>query len=191
MRYLLVVVVFVLAFASSTTQADTSSYDIKNPRHYGNCTVATTVDMFNDEEAHSLVCSAGTLTDTTTIVIRIGSDLEGFTILLSKGVQVHMEWNIPIAIRIDKGPLIKRDAGWIPEGAENAYLFDEQLARQLLHDLAHGQRVAIQVGDERGHIQLDGSQRAVADFRQRAGLPAQQTLTPQERQTLEIPARSF
>ena len=135
----------------------------------------TEVDMFTDEESHILCCVDGTLTDKTMIMIRRRP--KGFHVLLSKGVQVHMELSIPVAIRIDKGPIIERDALWNPEAAEFAVILDEQLARQLLHDLAHGQRVAIQVGDERGHIQLDGSQRAIADFRQRVGLPAQPTLT--------------
>ncbi len=166
-----------LALAGSPAQADTSSSsEVKNAQHYGNCTVSTSVDMFTDKETHSLLCMEETLTDQT--LIHIGSNSEGLFIILSKGLQIHMEWNIPVAIRFDKGPLIKRDADWIPENGERAYILDdEQLTRQFLHDLARGQRVAIQVGDERGHIQLDGSQRAVADFRRRAGLQPQQSLT--------------
>ena len=193
MHTLLIAVLF--ALVGSVAQADTSSsYDMKNAKQYGNCAVLTLVDMFTDEEMHKFVCLEETLTDETYMEISTATHLpvsSGLKVTLSKGLQVHMEWTIPVAIRIDNGPLIKRNADWLPEGAENAFIYDEQLARQLLHELARSQRVAIQVGNKRGHIKLDGSQRAVADFRQRAGLQAQQTLTPQDRQTLEIPARQF
>ena len=157
-------------------RADTSSsHEQQNTQQYGNCTVSTHVDMFTDAEIHLLICSEFTLTDKTLISIR--SDSEGLAVFLNRGLQVHMEWSIPVAIRIDKGPLIKRDAEWYPEDAERAAIFDQQLARSLLHDITHGQRVAIQVGNERGHVRLDGSRRAVEDFRRRAGLQPQQTLT--------------
>ena len=173
----LCVLVAVVGLSLAQAQADTSSsHEIKDAKHYGNCTVSTSVDMFTDEESHSLLCMEETLTNQTLIHIGGGSKSKGFFLILSKGLQVHMEWSIPVAIRIDKGPLIKRSADWIPENGERAYIFDEQLVRSLLHDLVRGQRIAIQVGDERGHIRLDGSQRAVADFRRRAGLQSQQTL---------------
>ena len=97
--------------------------------------------MFTDEEVHVFLCLEETLTDKTQIAIGIGP--RGLGVTLSKGLQFHMEKRIPVAIRIDKGPLIKRDAQWSSEDAENASIFDEQLARSLLHDLARGQRVAI------------------------------------------------
>ena len=86
-----------------------------------------------------------------------------------------MEERIPVAIRIDKGPLIKRDAGWSCH--EGAFIYDAQLARQLLHGLPHGQRVAIQVGNERGNFTPTGSRRAIDDFRRRAGLQPSNMLT--------------
>ena len=162
--------------------ADTSrSHEVKNARKYGNCGVLTLVDMFTDEAAHGFSCLEETLTDKTQISVR--SERDGLAyISLSKGLQFHVEGFIPVAIRIDKGSLIRRSAYWDSSNS-TAYILDGQLARQLLHDLARGNRVAIQVGDERGHIRLNGSQRAIADFRQRAGL--------QPQQTLEIPARAF
>ena len=178
MRYSLLALVVV--FAASTAQADTSeSYETKNGQTYGNCGVFTYVDMFTDDTAHTLACGQSTLTDQTQIGLRYEA---GKTIvLLSKGLQFHTADRIPIAIRIDKGQLIQRNAQWDSENARRAYILDEQLARVLLHDLAHGERVAVQVGNERGHIVLDGSGKAVADFRQRIGLHAQQTLTIEQR----------
>ena len=171
----LCVLVAVVGLSLAQAQADTSSsHETKNSQLYGNCGVFTLVDMFTDEETHVFFCHEETLTAETQITIR--SDSKDIGISLSKGLQFHTEPFISVAIRIDNGPLIKRDAYWDSTGAESAYILDKQLALSLLHDLARGQRVAIQVGDERGHIQLDGSQRAVEDFRRRAGLQSQQTL---------------
>ena len=167
---LLIAVVF--ALVGSLAQADTSSsHETKDTKRYGNCVVFTEVDMFTDEVTHIFGCMEETLTDKTLIGMRSKKSGSIAYLVLSKGLQVHMEERIPVAIRVDKGPLIKRDAGWNSADAQTAYILDdEQLARQLLHDLAHGQRVAIQVGDERGNVRLNGSGKAVADFRQRAGL---------------------
>jgi len=150
-----------------------SSHEEKNTQQYGNCAVSTGVDMFTDEGAHILICLEEALTDITSIGFRMESG--NLLIALSKGLQFHVEDYISVAIRIDKGPLIKRSAYWNSHNSQAA-ISDDQLARQFLYDLARGQRVAIQVGDERGHIQLDGSQRTIADFRQRAGLQPQQIL---------------
>lgn len=167
---------FFVVFLSQHAQADTSSsHETKDAKRYGNCVVFTLVDMFTDEVFHVFACQEETFTDKTTITIRTLKDF-GLSISLSKGLQVHMEERIPVALRVDKGPLIRRDAHWSPADSHSAYILDDLLAHQLLHDLARGQRVAIQVGKERGHIRLDGSQRAIADFRQRAGLHSQQTL---------------
>ena len=144
------VVVFALAWAAAgAAQADTSdSSDIKNHKMYGNCYVLTNVDMFTDDEWHTFGCQEETLTDHTEIVI--GSGHRGLGVFLSKGAKFHFDETIPVAIRVDKGPLIRRSAMWISEGARFAFIHDEQLARSLLHDLARGQRVAIRVGNESG-----------------------------------------
>ena len=172
--------VAVVGLSLAQAQADTSSsHEQQNTKQYGNCVVSTGVDMFTDEEIHVFFCAEETLTDKTQIAIR--SDSKSLVVILSKGVQFHLDTHIQVIIRIDKDGLIRRTAYWDSSTA-NAVISDEPLARQLLHDLARGQRVAIQVGDERGHIRLDGSQRAIADFRQRTGL--------QPQQTLEIPTES-
>ena len=100
-----------------------------------------------------------------------------FHITLSKGLQVHVEeLSIPVAIRIDKGPIIeRRRLLWTPQTRSRRYHLTSTIPRQAtspptLTRSRHGQRVAIQVEDERGHIQLDGSRSAVEDFRRRAGL---------------------
>ena len=108
----------------------------------------------------------------------------------------HLDPTIPVAIRIDKGPLRELEAHWIVEGSKAALVDRPSLALTLLEELAQGQRVVIRVGKETGNIRLNGSAKAIQDFKRRAGLiyqgrPQQRTLTPQERQTLEIPARQF
>ena len=179
-----------LVLLTGSAQANTSSSDTEDLKHYGNCQVFTTVDMLTDAASHHLACHEGSLTYGTVIGVQDMRHLptvSQLVVSLSMGLQFHMDPRIPVAIRVDKGPLIKRNARWSLEGGRNALILDDQLAHQLLHDLARGQRVAIRVGNERGSIRLDGAQRAIADFRQRIGLPAQQTLTPQQRQVLEIP----
>ena len=186
MRYILVALVFALSV--SVAQADTSSSsESKNSKYYGNCVVTTTIDMFTDTETHGFVCGEETLTDETTVMV-LTDPKSGLAMFLSKGVQFHLDHSIDVRIRIDKGELIKRQAKWF--NSKYALISDAQLVHRLLNELAHGQRVAIQVGDERGNIRLNGSGKAAADFRRRAGL-TQQDLTPQEHQVLEIPAKSF
>ncbi len=157
-------------------QADTpSSYKTMDVKQYGNCVVKTSVDMFTDEDLHEIFCHEEILTDETTIGVA-RYQTKGLLVSLSTGVQLYLEDDrVPVAIRIDEGPLIRRDASWVPPKV--AVIDDEQLAHSFLHDLAHGQHVAVQVGDEYGRIRLAGARRAIEDFRQRAGLPPQQTLT--------------
>ena len=180
-----------LVLLTGPAQANTSSSDTKDSKYYGNCLVFTEVDMLTDATSHHLACYEGDLIYGTVISMgkmKLSADSSAqLFVSLSMGLQFHMDPHIPVAIRVDKGPLIKRNAHWSLGDGKRALIFDDQLAHQLLHDLARGQRVAIGVGDERGSIRLDGAQRAIADFRQRIGLPAQQTLTPQQRQVLEIP----
>ena len=143
------------------------------------CHVYTGVDMLTDEEHYSFACERAT--DTFAGSMYIGVTVGQFNgqstlfVMLTIGLQAHMGDTIPIAIRVDKGPLIKREAQWAKH--RWAFVYEEQLARSLLHDLAHGQRVVIQIGKDRGSIPLNGARQATDDFRQRAGLSSQQTLT--------------
>lgn len=173
MRTLLVVVLF--ALAGSPAQADTSDTDeTKDVKTYGNCHTLTMVDLFTDEERYAIRCGESTLFDETAISIM--SQRGRLYVLLSKGVQFHFDDQVSVMIRVDKGELIRRPAQWDSKTATRDYIQDNHLARRLLHDLARGQKVIIQVGDEGGNIRLSGSRRAIDDFRQRAGLQPQQTL---------------
>ena len=162
----------VFALAGSLAQADTSSTsEVKNPKIYGNCVTSTFVDMFTDKEHYYVECFEETLTDVTAVgIMSEGSRLR---VILSKGVQFHLDTHIRVMIRVDQGGLIRRTARW---DKDRAVIQDNDLARHLLHELARGQKAVIQVGDEGGNVRLNGSRRAIDDFRQRAGLQPQQTL---------------
>ena len=192
MLYLLVTLVFALVFAGSTAQADTSSSgEAKDVKTYGNCHVVTRVDLFTDAEGYIFGCFETTFTDQTSIGIVRHQD-GSLHITLTKGLMFQLDPTIPVAIRIDKGPLRELEAHWIAEGSKAALVDRPSLALTLLEELARGQRLVIKVGKETGNVRLNGSFKAVQDFKRRAGLiyqttPRQQTLTPQERQVLEIP----
>ena len=182
--------VFALVLAAAAVRADTSqTADFQNAKQYGRCFVTTLVDMFTDAKSHGFGCVEESISDTTQIIV---FSKEGTLIVAaSKGIQFHMTGDsVPVVIRVDKGPVIRRSGIWNGQGS--TVIRDPSLARQLLHDLARGQRVAIKVGDEGGNIRLDGSRKAIDDFRRRAGLqpsksltiPAQpqQTLSPEQRE---------
>ena len=184
-----------VVFLARPAQADTSSsHDTKDLKNYGNCHVSTNVDMLTDEVRHGLICYEDSLVDRTLIGVQdVRPKSAQLIVTLSKGTQFRMGTMIPVAIRIDKESLIRREARW--DGTQYAFIQDTALALTLLEQLAKGQRVAIQVGKERGHVRLNGSAKAIQDFKRRADLiyqtsPRQQTLTPQQRQTLEIPAHN-
>ncbi len=182
MRSLLVAVVFALAFASSTALADTSSTrEAKDLKTYGNCHTITMVDLFTDAEDHGMMCRESTFTDES--LIGVMSQRSRLYVIVGKGVQFILEDQVPIMIRVDKGETIQRSAYWDSKNPTRAFIKDDALATRLLRALAQGQRVVIKVGDEGGNIRLNGSRRAIQDFRHRAGL--------QPQQSLEIPARSF
>ena len=169
-----------------------SSHELANVRQYGNCVTATAIDLFTDYEGYVVTCREETLTDLTEIAIitRPGghSRYRPYFVTLSKGIQFHMNRKVPVAIRVDKGQVIKRSAQWANKSS-HAHIDETALAKSLLDDLARGQRVVIRVGDESGTLSLDGSAQAIQDFKRRAGLISQQTLTPQQRQVLEIPSQ--
>ena len=140
----------------------------QNSKQYGNCGVATEVDVFTDEKSYVFVCVSGS----ETIGIFAGKGI--LAVSLEAGFQFHLDSTIPVLIRVDKGELIQRQAGW---KAGSAHIIDRDLVTRLLHDLARGQKVHIKVGSESATIPLTGSRRAIADFRQRAGLDYQRSLT--------------
>ncbi len=166
--FIALLLLFALTFVPSA-QADTSSSsDHKDFKSYGSCHVTTQVDMFTDAETHLFVCQESTRTDETSIGIMAGGGLLG--VGLSKGAMLYIDDTIRVAVRIDKGPLHRRTAEW--SKTHEAIILDNAFALTLLNELAQGQRIAIQVGDERGNIRLEGSVAAVQDFRQRADLSA-------------------
>ena len=69
-----------------------------------------------------------------------------------------------IAYRVDKEKLIEGEWPFADYKASRA---DNDLATALLDDLAKGKRIAVQVGDERGNVILDGAAEAVGDFKSR------------------------
>ena len=168
MRTLLVALVF--ALAGSTAQADTfARSDFKDSKKYGNCNVITGVDMFTDEETHYLSCKGRTAKGASINITY--TSRTGFMVVLSPGkdYQSHLDDHISVSIRVDKETPLHSSAEWDGKSGD-AYIHDDQLARWLLDGLARGQRVAIQVGDKSGKVWMDSSSKAIADFRQRAGL---------------------
>ena len=148
---------------------------------YGNCHTVTMVDLFTDREDHGFLCRESSLFDETQIGIM--SQRGRLYVIIGKGVQFTLEDQVPVMIRVDKGETIRRSAYWDSKNPSRAFIQDDTLARRLFHDLARGQRAIIRVGDEGGTVRLNGSRRAIQDFRQRTGL--------QPQQSLDIPARQF
>lgn len=159
--------VWLLMTLPMATLADTSdSYDIERNKVYGNCRVWTAVDMLTDHVLHHLECSEETMTDVTSIRVTSQHD-GGFDILLSKGAMFIMDELVPVAYRIDKGKLIKGRWLWVGELMSAKTAVDKKFVLALLDELAKGERIAIQVVDERGNVILDGAGVAVKDFRDR------------------------
>ena len=161
------IVFSVLAIIACTSfvDADTSdSYDILNEQAYGNCMVWTAVDMFTDEALQHLECSQESSSDMTSVKVTHQSG--GLSIVLSKGIMLSHAFSETaiVAYRVDKGELIKGEWQY---GDYEASRADNHLATTLLNELAEGKRIAVQVGDERGNVVLDGAAEAVADFKSR------------------------
>ena len=170
---LLSLVVFLARPALGDTSSSTESKDLET---YGNCHVVTAVNLFTDSEYHVFGCLERSLTDQTGIGIIWHPD-GSLHITLNKGLMFYLDPTIPVAIRVDKGPLRELDANWIIEGSKAALVNHPSLALTLLEELAHGQRVVIKVGKETGNVRLNGSFKAVQDFKRRAGLIYQRSLT--------------
>ena len=150
------------------TKADTShSYDIKHNKFFGNCRVWTQVDMLTDKESNHLKCEEETLTDRTEVGIsQWGSGAGNLELRLGKGLMLHLDDHILVAVRIDKGQVIRGIWEWFSDNMV-AISRDHKLIVSFMAELAKGKRVVIQVGKERGNVALDGSAAAVKDFRSR------------------------
>ena len=185
MHTLLVAVLVVLA---AQAQADTSNpSETTRVKTYGNCKTSTHIDLFTDEESYEVLCSeyAGWF-DVNSIGL---FQKAGRLYVLLDQTFLSSDDELDVMIRIDKGEIIQRTALTEKLGNDRqATIQDYPLALSLIDQLSHGKRAVVKIGDKGGSIRLNGSRRAIQDFRERAGL-TQQTLTPQQRQTLEIPAR--
>ena len=180
-RWLLSValVLSLVVFATSATADTSDSSDIVNPKLYGNCRVWTEVSMFTDESSHGLECKEETLTDVTSVGVMSGQ--RRLIATLSKGVMFHLDAQIAVAFRIDKGEI--REGKWVwVSGANRAVTMDEEVAIALLNELPTGRRIAVKVGDEGGNVILDGSAAAVKDFRSRIRQPEPAISPPQAKQ---------
>ena len=158
MLTLLLAVLFAVVrpLAHANTSSTSETKDLKT---YGNCHTVTYVDLFTDKEDYGVVCRESTFTDESLIGILTKSGR--LYIVIGKGLQFHLDDAVPVMIRINKDGIIRRTARWNSQSPTQAYIDDDTLARQLLHDLARGQRAIIQVGGEGGTIRLNGSRRAI------------------------------
>lgn len=144
--------------ASETSSTSTT----KNFKTYGKCSVWDSVDMFTDEVTHTLVCMDSNITDKT--VLGFSFDRDSELLGLSKGTQFIFEDKVDVAIRVDQGKL--RKGTWY-YSSEMAGTDDKTLIRELLDEIAKGNRVVIKVGKEGGNVSLKGSAAAVADYKAR------------------------
>ena len=167
--------------AVAAAPVEFNGYEIKNSQSYGNCSVNTLVDIFTDKERHQVHCyerkRAYELAYELNSKRREGISISKFSssrnilIRLDSGPQpLWPKERIPVAIRIDEGPLIERAGSWMPEYSESVTITDRQFTYSLLRDLAQGTRLAVQVGTVRYRIRLNGAREAVADFLRRTDL---------------------
>ena len=166
MRALLIALVFALAFAGSTAQADTSSTsETKDEKTYRNCDVCTRVDTLTQEKTFFLTCRDHPLSDSSAD-ITIMHDEYGLSLSLNiSGSQFR--WNVPIsiAIRFPSHPIIERQATLM---GHTAFIHHEDVfIRSLLPQFAMEGNAFIQVGTKSGVIDLTGAAQAVQDFQRR------------------------
>ena len=166
MRALLIALVFALAFAGSTAQADTSSTsEIKDEKTYGNCQVQTSVDTLTQEKTFFLKFR-GEGYPVSSPDITIMHDEYGLTLSLHiSGTQFRWDVPISIAIRFPSHPIIERQADLM---GIIAFIFHEDVfIRSLLPQFAMEGNLFIQVGTKSGVIDLTGAAQAVQDFQRR------------------------
>lgn len=141
-------------------------FDIKNFKTYSNCSVGTRIDMLTDEEEHIVECE-GPMSGFPKIRIVSWRDKLGVLLFVREQFSPRGRdpvASIPVAIRIDKRPLIRKTASWNRKD-HSLGIFERDFALSLLDELATGGHVAFRVGDEQGHIRLPESAAAIAYFR--------------------------
>lgn len=185
---------FALLLVGASVQS-AAAFEPQSRIEYGNCAVRTLTNEYlrkylrKDSKPYAhLACYhfARESPNPYTVSFSISRDTtypsRSFTISLGAENQFHLsDEPIPVAVRVDKGPPIIRQAKW--SGPADAYIhdFDPQLADNLLDQIAAGQKLFIEVGTQSGVIDLTGSARAVQDFRRR------HLLLNRHPQTLEAP----
>ena len=145
--------------------------ELENIRDYGNCKVATRLDMFDDAKQSFLIdCKNRTPRRTA---YQIG--VEAFSIFARPGedYSLHVSLTSRRALRLDEGHRVKFrfdrgdvfEASFFGEGGALIHLFDANAISRILTDLASAKTVAVEVNRlYRSRIQLDGSREAVRDF---------------------------
>ena len=143
-----------------------------NHKEYGNCTVLTSVDEFTDDEMdHILLCFSGGLLG----LLMEGPGLAlrwyeegGTTVSFRTGDLVFLEnlSSVSVVFRIDKGVVREGKWHWNSDGM-SAVTHDQMIFDLLLKELPSGKRIVFKIGDEKGIVALDGSARAIRDFRSR------------------------
>lgn len=169
MRTLLLTVLFVLVGSLAQLSVWAAS-DVTDLKSYGNCHVATDVDLLTDEETPAMMC-LGENSSTKINIRRRHSG--GFVTILDVGVQFHTADSISVALRFYPDPVIERRARW---SGTVAIILDERFVTRLLPKFATRERLIIKVGTKSGVIDLTGAAQAIQDLRQRSGLLPQQTL---------------
>ena len=165
MRGLSFTFIFCLIFLTDSVADTSDSISIVNSKIYGNCQVSDRIDMLTDDKTIWLACGESTITDITAIFFVYHISKNSLSLGVSKRVQFHIDDTIPVAIRIDKGKVLK--GNWIWQNSKMAWSLDESIIKPLLSGFARGKRMILKVGDERGDIVLTGSTEAVADFKTR------------------------
>ena len=157
---------FVCLFVLLSANFSQAVYETKDERTYGNCHVDTQVDLLTDEEGPSLNCNNNEDgRKYRSIFIGLNLKTRELTIGLYAGRQFIPSGPVDIALRVYPGPTIRRQTS--SHGSGRAFIHDHELASSLLHLLAAGEKVIIQVDLQRGVIPLRGSAPAVRDFQER------------------------
>ena len=148
----------------------THSGDLVNEKEYGNCMVWTSIDELTDAVSHELFCYdlGGLLELLNPKVVTLRWKEEGTTVAFKTGDLMFLEdfSSIPVVFRIDKGIVREGKWHWSSDGM-SAVTWDQTVFDILLKELPGGKRIVFKVGEEKGIVTLNGSARAVRDFRSR------------------------
>ena len=153
MLAILLTVLFALV-GSLTHTLTWAASETKDIREYGNCAVATMVDLLTDAESPILLCRG----ENSTQISVTRHHRTGLTTVFKAGLQFHAADFISVIIRFPPHPLIRRQAKWT---GENALILDPEFTKSLLPRLTTETRLVVKVGTESGVIDLTGAVQAV------------------------------